>query len=314
MKKLGLALLLAAVAFVLLGTGGCASTRCLAGAGGLPRSTATQLSAADEVCLQAFEWKPATPEVRGVVLIIHGIRDHASRYAALAEALTVRGFVVVSHDLRGHGHSGGSRQRFDSMEQLLGDVDLVVQRARASNPNKPVFIYGHSLGGLIATHYTLAHQPQLAGLVLSGAALKLPDSVTPGQVSAARFFGTVLPGLPAQPVADDGFVSTPEALEDFMKDPLIAHANLPARSAKAGIEGIEALSPREEELTVPVLIMHGAEDHQTSIEGSRELARRAKSADKTLVLYERQAHDLIHEPDRQKVISDVTAWLVSHAP
>jgi acylglycerol lipase len=150
--------------------------------------------------------------------------------------------------------------------------------------------------------------------VLSGAALKLPPEVTSGQIGAARFFGTVLPGLPAQPVDDDGFVSSPAAKEEFMRDPLIEHDHLPARSAKAGIEAIEAVGIRLDELNLPLLVMHGAADRQTNIDGSRELDRRSKSNDKKLVIYDRQFHDLLHEPGAPQVISDVTTWLEARAP
>lgn len=316
-KKIGIAVALLVVVVVAAGNVGRASTRCLAGAGASPpagaRAAPWQLNSAG-VCLQAFEWKPAAAEVRGVVVVIHGIRDHATRYAGLAAALTAKGFAVYSHDLRGHGHSGGRRQRFDSMEQLLVDVDVVVREARTRNPGRPVFVYGHSLGGLIATHYALAHQKELAGLVLSGAALKLLPTVSSGQIAAARVFGTVLPNLPAQPVDDNEFVSTPEAKAEFMKDPLIDHSNLPARSAKTGVNAIEAVGARMEELALPVLIMHGGDDRATNIAGSRELHRRAKSTDKTLAIYEKQFHDLIHEPARERIIADVVAWVESHVP
>ena len=292
--------------------GGCASTQCLVGASATPPAIATQVTAADGVCLESYEWRPANPEVKGVVVVIHGIRDHASRYATLAQALTDRGFVVVSYDMRGHGQSGGHRQRFDSIEELVADVDLSVQAARLKSPGRPVFVYGHSLGGLVASHYALVHQRELAGLVLSGAALKLVPTVTAGDIRLARFFGTLFPNLAAQEINDDWFVSTPEAKAEFMKDPLIDHENLPARSARTAVNAIEDISARNEELTLPMLIMHGTEDKQTNVEGSRELSQRAKSADKTLVLYEKQAHDLLHEPDRDKVIADVTKWIEAH--
>jgi alpha-beta hydrolase superfamily lysophospholipase len=247
-----------------------------------------------------------------VVVVVHGIRDHATRYAALAKTLNGTGLAVYSYDLRGHGSSGGYRQRFDSLEQLLADTDLLVQDARRKTPSLPVFIYGHSLGGLISTGYTLAHEPELKGLILSGPALQLPNFVKPAELKAARIFGAILPDLPAQPVDDTGFVNTPAALDDYMKDPLIGHANLPAASAKAGVEGITRVNAEMGKLRLPLLIMHGLLDRQTNIDGSRELNQRAASTDKTLVLWEGQFHDLLHEPDHDKVIAQVTAWLGAH--
>lgn len=303
----------AATLALALGNAGCATTRCADGAARLAAQApvalaALQVDATDGVCLQSYSWKGPT-EVKGVVIVHHGIRDHASRYGLLAEALANDGYAVYSHDMRGHGYSGGDRQRFDSIDQLTGDLDLVVQRARGEHPGKPVFLYGHSLGGLVTSHYTLAHQGDLAGVVLSGAALELLPSVTSGQVSAARFFGTVLPGLPAQEIDDSVFVSTKEALDDFMRDPLVDHGNLPARSARTAVDAIDALAPRMGDFTVPLFIMHGAADKTTPVDGSRHLAERARSADKTLKVWDAQAHDLLHEPAAKAIVGEVVTWI-----
>ncbi len=273
---------------------------------------AGRLERDDGVCVQTLAWPQA--QARGVVVVVHGLRDHASRYEPLARALARDGYAVYSHDLRGHGHSGGRRQRFDSIEQLVDDVHAVVLRARTEHPGAPLFLYGHSLGGLVTTHYALRHPSQLDGMVLSGPALALLPSVTRGQIAAARLFGTIAPNLPAQPLDDSEFVSTPQARRELAGDPLIDHDKLPARSAKAAIVGIEAVQQRMAEVSVPFLVMHGDTDKATNIEGSRRLHRTAKSPDKTLQVWEGQYHDLLHEPRRQEVIELVLAWLDARAP
>jgi acylglycerol lipase len=299
--------------FVLL-VSGCAAVRPCVGA--LPETatrdqvtrTSFRTEAPDQTCLQAYEWKSAQP-VKGVVVVEHGIRDHASRYSALAEALAAKGLAVYGQDLRGHGSSGGNRQRFDSIDELVGDLDLAVSEAKKRNPGLPVFLYGHSLGGLISTHYALAHGTSLKGLVLSGAALKLPTYVTGGEKAAARFFSVVIPGLKAQRVDDTVFVREPAAKAELAADPQVDHFDLPARSAAAGLDAIDDVQTRMEEVKVPLLIMHGSADQGTNIEGSRELNQRAASADKTLKIWDGLFHDLLHEPERDQVISTVDAWI-----
>ncbi|MEQ1507311.1 MAG: lysophospholipase [Myxococcota bacterium] len=270
--------------------------------------TAPSITAADGTCLACYRWRPEG-EPRGIVVVVHGIRDHATRYDALARALVDRGLVVVAHDLRGHGSSGGHRQRFDSLDQLLTDLDGVVDAARAADPGLPVFVYGHSLGGLITTEYALAHPTELAGIVLSGAALKLSPDVTGGQIAGAKLFGTILPNLPAQPVDDTVFVSTPEATAAFLADPQIDHAKLPARSAKAALNGLADVSVRYGEVTVPMLVMHGGADVVTPIDGSRALVAASPSADKTLKIWDGQFHDLLHEPAAAEVITLAADWI-----
>ncbi len=317
-KHLGACSILATLAFSALT--GCATARQCPAPALSAASTAHGMrtpyraQAADGTCLQAFEWMPSTGPVRGVVVVIHGIRDHASRYEALAEALMGQGLAVYAQDHRGHGHSGGEHQRFESIAQLVGDVDVAVQEAKRRHPGVPVFLYGHSMGGLVATHYALAHGELLRGVVLSGAALELPPSVSDGQKGAARFFSAVLPGLPAQEVDDTEFVREPAAQAEMAEDPLIDHSNLPARSAAAMLDAIEDVQRRMEEVKVPLLVLHGTADKATSVEGSRDLSQRASSSDKTLKLYEGVYHDLLHEPERELVIQDATQWILARLP
>lgn len=272
-----------------------------------------RVEAPEQMCLQAYEWKSEQP-VKGVVVVVHGLRDHALRYEALAESLNAKGLAVYAQDNRGHGRSGGDRQRFDTMDELVAHVDLAVSEAKKRNPGVPVFLYGHSLGGLIGTHYVLAHPQSVQGLVLSGAALKLMPEVSGGQQAAARIFGAILPGLKAQELDDTQFVRTPEAKAELAADPLVDHFNLPARSAAMALNAIEAAQKRLKEVAVPVLIMHGTMDKATNVEGSRELYAQAQSKDKTLKLWDGLYHDLLHEPERAQVAELVTAWVVDRLP
>lgn len=265
--------------------------------------------AADGSCLQAFEWKPSARQIRGVVVIVHGIRDHSLRYEALARALVAQGMAVYAQDLRGHGHSSGDRQRFDSMEQLVSDADLAVAEASKRNPNVPVFMYGHSLGGLIGALYTIAHGDKLKGMILSGPALKLLPSVSGGELAAASILGFLAPSLPVQPVDDSEFVREASAKAALASDLLVFHTNLPARSAAASISGIDEVQKKMNLVKTPLLLLHGTGDKATNIDGSRELFARAATSDKKLNLYEGLYHDLMHEPERDKIIQDILAWL-----
>ncbi|MBL8953444.1 MAG: lysophospholipase [Myxococcaceae bacterium] len=272
-----------------------------------------QLTAADGVCLQTYALAPE-PQPRASVVVVHGLRDHAVRYQPLADALKAKNMAVYAVDLHGHGRSGGARQRFESIEQLVEDVRQVVKVAKTEHPGVPVFLYGHSLGGLITTTYGLEHPEDLAGFILSAPGIKLKPDVTSGQVSAARFFGAVLPGLPAQPLGPvEDFTSNPEERVNMTRDPLIVLADLPARSTRAAIDGIEAVQARAEEVKLPMLVMHGDADLITNIDGSRELVKRAASTDKTLVLWEGQHHDLMHEPKHDEVIAKAVEWVEAHA-
>lgn len=311
--------MLRCLVLLLVAMTGCATARPCAGPPAMPSSvpasvvlTPFQNQGAEQTCLQAWEWAPksAAPVV-GVVIIVHGIRDHALRYTALANALVDRGFAVYAQDMRGHGQSGGPSQRWESLTELRDDVDVLMAEAKKRHPGLPVFVYGHSLGGLISTHVALEH-PELSGLVLSGAALKLLPGVTGGQKAAAHFFGAIAPGLHAQHVDDTEFVREAAAKAELAADPLVVHDDLPARSAAATLDGIEEAHAHSAELKMPLLVMHGTVDHATNAEGSSELVERAAATDKTLKLWPGVYHDLLHEPEADQVIALVTGWLSSH--
>jgi acylglycerol lipase len=266
-------------------------------------------TAADGVCLRAFAWKPTKSPIRGVVVITHGIRDYALRYDAFAKQLTAQGYAVYAQDLRGHAHSGGQRQRFDSMAQLVADTDLVVEAAKRAYPDAPVFAFGHSLGGLVTTAYALAYGDKLKGVVLSGAALQRPKSVGDFAAGAAKVVGAVGPGLKIVKVDDSEFSRDPEVMARLAKDPLVTHDNLPAATAAASIKGMAEVQARAAELRMPFLVMYGLDDKVNPTEGSDMLIQGISSSDKSLKTYPKVYHDMLHEPERDQIAADVIAWL-----
>lgn len=273
--------------------------------------TSTTVLATDGVCLRAFAWTPVQTPVRGVVVITHGIRDYAVRYQRFADQLVQHGFAVFAQDLRGHAHSGGDRQRFDSMGRMVEDTDLVVNDARQRYPHLPVFVYGHSLGGLITTEYVLDHADKVSGVILSGAALKRPLSVSGFSAALARILASVAPGLKAVEVDDREFSRDKGVMAALAIDPLISHDKLPAATAVASLNGIADVQQRMGQLKLPLFVMYGTADSVNPIEGSQALIAAVASTDKTLKTYDGVYHDMMNEPERDQIAADVIAWLMA---
>lgn len=267
------------------------------------------VAAADGVCLRAFVWQPAKTPVRGVVVVTHGIRDYALRYDAFAKQLIAQGYAVYAQDLRGHAHSGGQRQRFDSMSQLVADTDLVIETAKRTHPDAPIFAFGHSLGGLVTTEYALVHGDKLKGVVLSGAALQRPKSVGDFAAGAAQLIGLIGPGLKIVKVDDSEFSRDPVVMAQLAIDPLVSHDKLPAATAAASIKGMTEVQARAAELRMPFLVMYGLDDKVNPTEGSDMLMQGISSTDKSLKTYSKVYHDMLHEPERDQIATDVIAWL-----
>jgi len=261
--------------------------------------------------LQLFSqsWRPAGEEPRAVLIVVHGLRDHSSRYGELAEHLVGQGFAVYAFDLRGHGHSEGVRVHIDSFDEYTSDLGLFLDRVRQREPGRPVFLFGHSMGGAIVTLFTLEKKPDIQGLVLSAPALKPGADVSRALIATTKVVGGILPNLKVLELDPKQFSRDPAVVKENETDPLIYQDGGPARTASRLLGALNTISERMEEVSTPVLVMHGTADTVTDPEGSKALVKEARSTDKTLKLYSGLYHDLLHEPEKAEVLGDVTQWL-----
>jgi alpha-beta hydrolase superfamily lysophospholipase len=257
-------------------------------------------------------WRPDSSP-RAALIIVHGLKDHSGRYARLGEQLARRGFAVHAFDLRGHGNSEGARVWVDEFDDYLGDLDRFVARVRAREGGRPLFLFGHSMGGAIVTLYVTTLQARVDGVVLSGPALKRGSDVSSFLVGTTKLLAGVLPRLAVLRLANENFSRDPHAVAELADDPLVYQGAGPARTAAELLRAIERIQKHLEDVVQPVLVLHGTADKLTNPEGSRELVERARSSDKTLRLYEGLYHDLLHEPERERIAADLCDWLEAHA-
>lgn len=257
-------------------------------------------------------WRPAGRRPRALVVVHHGLKDHSSRYGELARRLVARGFAVFAYDMRGHGHSAGHRATLDDFGQLVADLDIFLARVRRREPGRPVFLLGHSVGGAVVTLYTIERRPPLAGLVVLPPALRVDRP--PLAAAATPVAGALLPNLPVVDTPDRLFSRSPDVVRGMAHDPLVHHEAGPARTAAALTAALARIWPRAGELDTALLGLHGTADQLTCPRGTAELVRRARTRDRTLLLYRGLYHDLVHEPERDQVMADIERWLERRAP
>jgi acylglycerol lipase len=256
-------------------------------------------------------WIPAQ-KPRGVLVIMHGLKDHSSRYAGPAEALALRGYAVHAFDLRGHGRSEGDAVWVEDFEDYVADLALFVERVERQYPGARIFVFGHSMGGAIVTRWALTKNPSVAGLVLSAPALEVTEDVSGVLIGATHFFGTIAPSLAVFDLPNENFSQDATVVKDMGADPLVYQGNGPAQTASELLSTIALIQEGMDALALPFLALHGTVDKLTNPNGSRHIHERAKSADKTLKIYEGSWHDLLHEPARERVLADILAWLDAH--
>jgi acylglycerol lipase len=258
-------------------------------------------------------WLPTAPP-RGFLTLVHGLKDHSSRYDAISRQLNEAGFGVYAFDLRGHGKSDGRKVFVRSFDEYVKDLTRFVKRVRTHAGDRPVFLLGHSMGGAIVALYALSQGNGIQGFALSAPGLKVTDDVTPGRVRAVKFISKIAPGAHVYYVPNALFSRDPKVVADMDHDPLIDQRKLPAKLAVEFLGAMLQVQTHASEITVPFLVMHGTGDRLTNPKGSQDLYQRASSTDKALKLYEGLYHDLLHEPEAATVYGDVLGWLDSHTP
>ncbi len=249
---------------------------------------------------------------RAVVVIAHGLGEHGRRYTHVVDRLVAAGNRTVVPDHLGHGRSGGKRLRLRRFADFTDDLDRVIGETAVAD--RPTFLVGHSMGGCIALDYALDHQDQLAGLVLSGAAVVPGDDMSPIAMKLAPVLARVAPGLPTTALDASAISRDPQVVADYNADPLVIRSKIPADLGAAMLTTMQSFPRRLPRLQLPLLVMHGGDDVLTSPAGSELVDRLAGSSDKTLTIYDGLYHEIFNEPERDRVITDVVDWLAAHTP
>lgn len=272
------------------------------------RDQETYFTTPDGLRLLEHCWLP-DQEPTAAMLVVHGFTEHSGRYAELATRLNEQGLAVYSLDLRGHGRSEGARAWIASFDEYLLDVQTLLDRVRHRHPETPLFLFGHSMGGLVALEVALEHQDDLRGLIVSGAAVCLGAQVFPWLRHLAVVAGWLVPRLRLFRMGSRMLSHDPQAVDDFRHDPLVFRGRFPLRTGAEIIRAGRQVEARLSQFRLPLLILHGAADVVTDPQASCQLYAEACSSDKTLKLYDGLYHALLHEPEREQILGDLIGWM-----
>jgi acylglycerol lipase len=258
-------------------------------------------------------WQAWLPEVepRALVVIAHGASEHSGRYEHVAARLVAEGYAVYAIEHRGHGRSEGPRALIDRMSNAVADLDSLVRLAAGEHPGSQVFLLGHSMGGTVALCYTIQYQDSLAGLILSGPLAALEAAPAPMRV-AGKILSVLAPRLPLIAI-DASLISRDDSVvAAYRADPLVHHGKLPARTVAELATAIQSFPDAVGAIEVPTLVLYGTSDRLCPPAGSVMLGERIGSADMTLTAYDGLYHEILNEPERERVLADICAWLGTH--
>ena len=271
----------------------------------------------DGLALHGRVWRPDFG-AKGLVLIAHGLGEHAGRYAGLAGRLMVAGYAVYSYDHRGHGESPGERGMVERFGEYADDLAAVLPAVRADaasrvGERRPLFLFGQSMGGLVAAEYVQERGADgLAGLILSAPALQVPDDLSPFVRKIAPLLNRVLPKAYAAKLDVGELSRDPVVGRAFTEDPL-ADPRVRVRLGYELLQASEAIRQTDASaFTLPLYLLHGEADTLTDPDGSRWLYEHAPSRDKTLRLLPDVRHEPHNDPDKEAIVAELIAWLDAH--
>jgi alpha-beta hydrolase superfamily lysophospholipase len=273
-------------------------------------STDTIESASGKV-LFTQRWQPET-EVRAVFVIAHGLTEHSDRYLPLVEYFVERGVCCYALDHEGHGRSEGQRAYIRRFDDYVESLNTLVDIAQEENPDKKVFLIGHSMGGAISVNYLLKYQHKLAGCFLSGAAISVGKVIGPVQQQVLKWLSMVVPKTPLIKIEGEAVSRNPDVVQAYETDPLVYRGKATARLLAEIVKGAKKGLARAKEITLPMMILHGEDDRLATPDGSEALFDKISSGDKTLIIYPELYHEIFLEDEKYEVFGDMEEWLEKH--
>ncbi|MDB5672860.1 MAG: Lysophospholipase [Alphaproteobacteria bacterium] len=274
-------------------------------------ATEDRFESEDGLAIVYRAWRPQSA-ARAILVIVPGFNAHSGYYGWAADRLVGDGLSVYAIDLRGRGRSEGERYYVESFSDYVGDVARLIALAKSRDPGLPLFLLGHSAGGVVASLYALDRQSELQGLICESFAFELP--APDFALAVIKGLSHITPHVHILTLKNEDFTRDPILLKAMNEDPLIAGESQPMRTLAALVQADEKLKAGFAGLLLPLLILHGSEDRAAKPGGSRHFFESAGATDKTIKLYEGSFHDPLNDLDRETVILDIARWIELHVP
>ena len=246
---------------------------------------------------------------KAVVVLVHGMGEHSSRYIHVANKLTESNFSVVAFDHFGHGKTAGKRGHNPSFEAVLESVTKTIEKAKELFPKKPIFLYGHSMGGNVVVNYAIRKNHNLKGIIATSPFLKLAFQPPKIKLAVGKILQKIAPSLTMGNELDASHISRDKIeVDKYINDPLV-HDKISPNFSLTFIDTGKWAIDNASKLKSPMLLLHGTEDKIIDFKGTQEFANNTKKA--TLKLYKGGYHELQNDLCKEEMLQDVVNWLNS---
>ena len=264
------------------------------------------------VRLFARVWDALEAPPRAAVVIVHGFKSHSGLYDWPASEFIRRGLSVYAMDMRGHGKSEGERFFVDKFTDYVDDLGKFISLVKTREPGLPLFLLGHSAGGVVGCLYALEKQSELSGFICESFAHEVPAPNL--ALTLLKGLSRIAPHAHVLNLKDEDFSRDPKFVARMKNDPLIVHSPGASKTIAEMVRADERLREAFPGITLPLLILHGTADRATLMSGSQRFFEQVGSTDKTLKLYPGHFHDLLNDLHHERVMADVVEWITTRVP
>ena len=256
-------------------------------------------------------WLPEG-EPKATLLVVHGVREHSGRYMNVVNHLVPSGYGVYGIDHIGHGKSDGERVYVERFQDYTRTLKKYFDMIREWQPERPIFLIGHSMGGLISAAFLLEHQDELSGAVLSAPSIKVSDNTSQAIIFVGKLLSIIMPKAGLIKLDAENVSRDPAVVDAYINDPLAYTGKITARLGAEILETMQRVTEEATEIRLPIMIVQGSDDKVVDPRGAQLLYDLVTSEDKTIKIYDGLYHEVFNEPEHEQVLNDVKTWLEAH--
>ncbi len=272
------------------------------------KTSTAPLNSSDGLSLFSRSWLPDGSPLAALA-IVHGLGEHSERYNHVGAYFAERGYAVFAVDLRGHGRSPGKRGHINHFDEYLNDAQALVNYAHSQAPTRPLFLLGHSMGGLIALTYAIKYPQELAAVIASGPGLRARMKVPAWKTTLGNIMSGVFPSLSMPNGIDPNHIShDPEIVSAYISDPL-NHNKVTARWYTEFTKAGEWALQNANKLSIPALILQGGDDPIVDPSGAKAFFDGIRHNNKKHIEYPGLYHEILNEPEKLQVMDDISGQL-----
>lgn len=246
---------------------------------------------------------------KAIITLVHGLGEHIGRYDHVAKFFNLNQISVYGFDHRGHGKSSGKRGHIGDSQDFIDDIDTLIETAKKENPDVPVILYGHSMGGNMVLFYTLKKKPEIQGVICTSPGLGTGTPVPPAKLMLAKILKTLMPSMTMDNGLDVNNLSrNPQVVKAYQEDPLV-HPMVSTKLAMDMFSNGDWIIENADKFDLPLLLLQGEKDHIVNLEKTKLFASKVSSSKINFNIFPELYHELHNEFEQEQVLQYILNWI-----